>query len=194
MLENNIEYISEKYSKDDYVNLHLDINSNNDTWKIAIDIFTSRFNERYFNPIKKLLKCPRKNGFAIMALNCLLIDTFYQFENGVNSTSIHNKEKYVSFLLNNLSSIIASEDIAIKFYKSIRCGILHSAQTKDGSTLCYKSNDAIEYRNNHNSINVNVCKFSDEMLIYFNNYISRLNSGYLNTRKNFIKKMNYIFS
>lgn len=188
---NGISMTSNNYAVNDYLNLNLNIYSKDDIWNVAIKIFFDRFEERYFNPIKALMKKPKINGFAIMALNCLLIDTFYQFEEGLKETK-ENKNCYTSFLLTYFSTVFTSLDLATKFYKDIRCGILHSAQTQNGSMLAFENSKIAEYINNNHSIKVNVVSFSEMMHEYFCVYIKRLNDGDRRTRENFIRKMNYI--
>lgn len=183
--------ISAKYVASDFLNIKLKLESPNGDWEKAIKIFEDRFIERYFDPIDLLIKNPKLNGFAIMALNCLLVETFYQFEKGFDKTT-NNREEYVSFLMNNLSCIVTSKNMANHFYKDIRCGILHSAETKNGSILSIDSDIAIESIEGKDSIKVNVSTFSKKIKEYFQSYILKLRTADNNKRENFIKKMNYI--
>lgn len=191
MERNGVGMITNRYRAQDYLDLQLEVDSEDGKWETAIEIFTDRFTERYFDPVCDLQKNSEKNGFAIMALNCLLIDTFYQFEEGVEETT-KNKACYTKFLQEHLSEIVSSSVMAMKFYKDIRCGILHSAQTKNGSMLSTESEIAIEFINGKSSIKVNVNMFSEEMKRYFESYIVRLRYGDKKTRENFITKMYYI--
>lgn len=191
MERNGVGMISGKYVANDFLKINLSLSSSSDDWDKAIEIFEDRFRERYFSPINLLIHNPELNGFAIMALNCLLVDTFYQFEEGLEQTN-NNRECYVNFLKSHLSSIVASENMAKRFYKDIRCGILHSAQTNNGSMLAFENGRAIEYINGHTSIKVNVKVFSYEMINYFQSYIYRLKSADKKTRENFIRKMHYV--
>lgn len=126
-----------------------------------------------------------------MAMNCLLVDTFYQFENGLEKTK-DNKNCYVTFLQKYMCRIISCADMAERFYKDIRCGILHSAQTQNRSMLAFENGAAVEYINGHASIKVNIVKFSDELGGYFREYIERIRSGEEKTQENFITKMHYV--
>ena len=63
---------------------------------LAIDFFRDRIQGRYFNQIYELNRDTFVNGFTSMAICCLLIDTFYQFENGVKKTT-DNKRCYTSW-------------------------------------------------------------------------------------------------
>ena len=50
-------YISGKYTKPDYLNLHLQIDSPQAKWNKAIEIFEDRIGGRFFTPISELLQC-----------------------------------------------------------------------------------------------------------------------------------------
>lgn len=79
-------YISKDYKLEDYLRLKLRIDSNEDIWKSAMNIFISTINGRYFDAIDKLLEERTKYGFSIMVLECLVIDTFVKFRYGPKKT------------------------------------------------------------------------------------------------------------
>lgn len=193
MERNGVGMISQNYSAQDFNNLNLTINSDDVIWNRAIEMFTERFEERYFRPINVLSRDIEPNGFAIMSINCLLVDAFYQFEYGDLSTT-NNTQHYTTFLKRQLSSIIVDDRMARLFYKNIRCGILHSAQTYGGCMLSTECHQAIEFFGGRAYIKVNVGLFSNEMRQYFDSYVRRLRSGDETTRLNFITKMNYVCS
>ncbi len=165
MERHGIGMISLRYRAEDFLNLNLSVNEGD--WDTAIQIVYDRFHERYFSTIhylsydfkenrenrKYIISVDKveKNGIAIMALNCLLIDTFYQFEYGLKSSNDFNPitrsdkvgPNYKQFLRQKLPGIFMAEgpsptgdDFAELFYKDIRCGILHSAQTKKLQYAC----------------------------------------------------------
>lgn len=84
--------ISPKISSADFNKFKLTENSSDNTWKKAINIFDDRYTSRFINPILELsnnkkISIWEFSGFAIMALNCLLIETLNQFYYGVNDTN-----------------------------------------------------------------------------------------------------------
>ena len=192
MYRDNRRYIAENDTREDYLNLSLNINSANDKWDRAIEIFKSRIDGRYFTPMRTLIEYDvNSNGFAAMALCCLLIETLLQFQNGWPQTPGSNKEKYTQFLKENFAHIF-DEHTAARFYSDIRCGILHSGQTKNGSCLTYNTEYII---NNHQNgvMMVNVQRISSELFLYFQRYCEELTQPQNATiRKNFIIKMNDI--
>lgn len=69
------------------------------------------------------------SGFSVMALDCLLIETLQQFKKGESDTPRGCGEKYyVEFLTDTSFNEYFSEDMAKKFYKHIRNGILHQTE------------------------------------------------------------------
>ena len=184
-------YISLNFKKSDFANLNLVLESSNEVWKKAVDIFNDRINGRFIEPITSLRYNASKNGFVIMAVDCLLIDTFYQFENGLDENSNNNKRNYCSFLYKNFQSLFATKEQAEEFYIKIRCGILHSAQTKSNGVLTIDRENPIEFQND--VLYVSVEKFTDCLMLYFYEYKQKLlNNENQKLRENFIKKMNFI--
>ena len=126
-------------------------------WQIAIEIFEDRINYRYLDAVKQLQESDdryyvehrqRRFGFSMMALDCLLIETLAQFYNGLpESPSRENSSFYISFLWQGsfiLKSAFDNESKAKLFYKTIRNGILHQAETKDSSTIWFRDKEQTE--------------------------------------------------
>lgn len=151
MLVDRTIYISPSYAREEYLKLNLKADSPLETWERAISIFRDRIEGRFLNPIKDLIDYPSRNtnkvmvnGFAAMGLMCLLIDTFMQFKNGYPQSvlnSIENRMEYTDFM----STALRFDPVeAERFYDDIRCGILHSAETKNGSCLVPENTFPIE--------------------------------------------------
>lgn len=164
---NNETYISIHYNKEDFLRLRLSANSE-ENWENAIDIFNDRIKGRYLNVVKKLIEEDNIiiDGFSIMALDCLLIETLLQFKNGWDVTKNGNRTQYTKFLKEEFSQIFISDDLADKFYGDIRCGILHSAQTYRKSKLTFDVDYIVKLNviNEEVHINVNVKKFTEAIL------------------------------
>lgn len=109
-----------------------------------------RIDENYFSPIERVNMClsklavPENTAFITIGINCILIELFFEIKNGFDesrdSGAVGNAYKEILPLLD--SNI--SEDLAIKFYKGIRCGILHQGQTKDDTALTYQLETVFE--------------------------------------------------
>ncbi len=184
--------ISTRFRNEDYLSLH--INPHDDIgWDTAIRIFDDRIKGRYINPAQELISNVNNNGFAVMAIVCLLIETMYQFTRGIDRTENGNKDKYSNFLIELLraENCLVSKKVAIQFYDCIRCGILHQGQTKNGSRLSTSDKGVIWVEDD--VLFVSVSQLLDVVARYVNDYESRLRDlNNVSLRTNFISKMDYI--
>ena len=64
-----------------------------------------------------------------MAISCLMIETLESFKQGEKDTKRISQKMFVDFFKTEEKHFPDFKDIAIDFYKSIRCGILHQAET-----------------------------------------------------------------
>lgn len=191
-MEYNSEiYLSPKYKKNDFRDLHLSVDSNDDVWRKAVEIFTDRIEGRFLSQIQILTNDINTNGFSIMALNCLLIETMFQFKIGKKTTPTSNSDQYSNFLQDTFPTVFTSYDSAKAFYSDIRCGILHSAQTKGCSKLTCDNSYVVRY--DDGGVTVSVEQFSTLLNQYFEEYTQKLlDSSQVLLRTNFIKKMRYV--
>ena len=181
-------YIAPGYTKEEYINLKLSVNSNEATWQKAIDIFKARMEKRFFDKIDLLLKNDSEDAFAAMAVCCLLVETLAQFYEGKNDFKNCSQREYTIFLSRELN---LKKDTATTFYANVRCGILHAAQTSKNVVLCLGGQEILFYQNN--SMFVDVEKFADKLKEYCENYCGRLSDQKnKEARSNFVKKMNFI--
>lgn len=203
MYKNEKTYISNNYSKEDFIQLQLTQYSTDEVWESAIEIFEDRIYGRYLLVIDEILKLNDfTNAFSAMAIMCLLIETLYQFQNGIDESRERlsnrsyrglSKTAFCKFLsksqyFNNQFT----QNTAGVFYNDIRCGILHQAQTKRGSQLTIESEANLVIEIPH-GIRVNVLLFRDSLKNEYYHYIESLrdrNNEML--RINFITKMNFI--
>ncbi len=208
-------HISKDYTLRDYLNLKLHINSSEKIWEKAIKMFKSRIKERYFDAIDKLYEEEMyKYGFAIMTLECLLIDTFVKFRYGPNATKSgkyikkdienaqserfrkyeyakENKRRFRIFLEEFLIIENDAKLVSEKFYEDIRCGIMHYGLTENTSRLtCDDSKLFTILKNGDISVDVYIMK--KKLEDYFNTYIQEIrNSDNTELRNFFILAMNY---
>lgn len=191
---NNESFISLRYTKDDFLDLRLRLNSD-ENWDTAIEIFQDRIQGRYLNVIDELISRDElmRDGFIIMALNCLLIETLLQFKNGWDETEGGNRRSYSDFLVSEFPHIFNSK-LASKFYSDIRCGILHSAQTKGKSKLTFNEDYVVKLMKfqNREYVKVDVKNITLEIIDYYNRYLNMIKENIDDVRENFRKKMLYI--
>jgi len=126
----------------------------NSDWESAINLFSTRLDRKFFNPISELIKQKKQKGegFTIVTTQCALIESLASFRNGqiynhsMNKSSPkfeynRSRDMFVSFL--------QTDDIfennfwvwddgkrkknlpfdANKFYSEVRCGLMHEART-----------------------------------------------------------------
>jgi len=164
------------------------------------------------------------SGYAIMSLICLFIETIEQFCNGnIKNTQNYPSAKCLFFphLLGKrkeknqisndavtfwnffqrspeLKKFFHNQEAANVFYKSFRCGLLHSGQTKGKSLIHIRKDEPIlrwiDKNNINNGISIHRRLFFDEVLKVYNNFIEDLEKPHnLNFRKKtLMKKMNFI--
>jgi hypothetical protein len=87
-----------------------------------------RFTERY---IKPTLAPADRHGFTMMAISCLMIEAFVSLQNGWK-TSDGKGELAVSLFFDGEDQFRDFKGHAKAFYKNVRCGILHQAETNQG--------------------------------------------------------------
>lgn len=91
------------------------------------DFIKQRFSERYITP----LEAEKKNGFCIMAVCCLMIETLESFYQGWPNTNGKSKSAFCFFFDRNVQ-FSAFHGHAQNFYVHVRCGILHQGETTEG--------------------------------------------------------------
>jgi hypothetical protein len=100
-------------------------------WEKAVEIFLDRIQTRYLEHIDRIIG-HHTSGFAVLALDCTLIETLEQFRRGKRKTPSKKGEAYfVAFLTGTSFRKHFGEDTAKMFYRQIRCGLLHQTETLD---------------------------------------------------------------
>lgn len=157
-------------------------------WEAAFeDYFRPRLALRYLDPIKVLQEngTYQGEGFSIAAIQCTLIEFLESCRQGLKYRHLRNGEQlgpneysssksiFVTFLRDrDPFSKTFDETSAADFYASVRCGLLHEAQTKNGWKIMAKGSDGIVadvkerivYRDN----------FQSALLAYVESYKSAL--------------------
>lgn len=198
MLEFMKTFISDEYTYENYVDLQFKENSTEEVWKEAIKIFVSRINSRYFCAIDKLMKGENVRGmltygFAIVTLQCALIDTFAKFRYGPDKTK--NSDRFISFLEEYLIPDGKEEKLAKRVYKDIRCGLVHSGSTANKSGLsCHLPQlvTVLDKTKKKGPISLDLVVLDRKLREYFNEYINKLKDKECELRKNFVYTMDMV--
>ncbi|WP_143534761.1 hypothetical protein [Notoacmeibacter marinus] len=174
-------------------------------WKDACDrLLTTRLDDRYFQPISLIRSGSnyRGEGFAILTIQCSLIEFLAALrlgwnhkvgaQPGKNFQYGRSQDLYCGFLTQQspFSGLFTDEDRALNFYKNVRCGLVHEAQTKNGWKIWAGSaNDkAVDFE--HKVVNRDL--FGD----LINQYVEIYSKDLIFCRdlqQAFIRKMQYIY-
>jgi len=128
----------------------------NDNWERALQLFSKRLNRKFFNPLERIIKerVQQGEGFAILVVQCALIEMFSAFRKGKIYNHMKKKDSpkyeynsskqiFKEFLHNapifeNVFFHFDEKGKRIKdfpfssehFYTEVRCGLVHEARTK----------------------------------------------------------------
>lgn len=151
-----------------------------------INFIRERFTERYITPLKVDLK--KKNGFTIMAIACLMIETLESFYQGWPNTIRKSQLAFSSFFERN-KNFHFIKSFGQSFYRHVRCGILHQAETTGG--WCIQRAGPIF---NEQTKTINASKFLIEVENALLSYCSQLSTANWEDEiwKKFRKKMSSI--
>lgn len=195
MIEPIGTYISDKYTYEDYLELNFKVDSPKNIWKKAINIFVDRIVTRYFLAIDKLMErddryAMRKYGFAIITLQCSLIDTLAKFRYGADKQK--NKERFENFLKEYFIFGDNAEILVRKIYEDIRCGLVHSGATDNKSGLSCECIELISLLPN-GAISLDLTILQEKLKRYFFEYVQNLTKKKeTELRKNFVYTMNIV--
>jgi len=171
--------LSSKVTVDDY---HRMLNKMD---KDAIaNLVVSRFTERYLDPIES--GTDTKSGFTIMAVCCLMIEAMESFLQGLESSDGKSKKMFSSFFARE-NEFATFSLVSAAFYKHIRCGILHQAETT-GGWLIHRKGPL------HGQNKINATAFAKALRKCLNTYADKLRSGPWESVEwdNLRKKMEFI--
>jgi hypothetical protein len=184
-------FISPNYTAEDWKQLKF---SSKEDWEKAVGIFRDRIWGRFFNPISAMENCPFC-GFAVLCLDCLLIETYQQFINGVLETPQGKTGTYFEHFLTQTSfKEWFDNDKAGKFYKQFRNGLLHQAEVKESSLVKIGEDiPLVKFTEDKKGLVINRKKFHRHLIKEFESYMEKLlNPSEKLVRKNFRKKMDFI--
>ena len=196
--------ISLQYTDEDWRKLNFDDES---SWQKAIDMLEARISERYFSPVDLLIKAEqnlhfsqRKFGFAIVAIDCLLVETFESFIEGIENSDGQSRKLFVRFLTTRPRfEKYFSKEAARRFYTQFRSGILHQGEVQGNGLVWSVGSLAMDV---DGRMVINRTAFHQALKEEFNDYIFalrnpdkaifKLPSPEINLRENLRKKMNAI--
>jgi len=166
---------------------YLRLEDNKDRERIA-DFIQERFTERYITPLRgdPLIK----HGFCTMAICCLMIETLESFCRGWPNSNRQSELAFCSFF-DRCPDFEVFRGYATGFYRHVRCGILHQAETTNGWRIRRKG-PLFESLTK----TINATEFHNVLEQQLKNYCERLKQSDWSSEiwQNFRKKMKSIIS
>ncbi len=164
--------------------------SQQDAWEKATRILHDRIYGRFLRVVPCIKKLEGA-GFAIMALDCLLIETLHQFQNGWLETQQGRSIEAFRKSLQCTPEFRGAFNLhrAELFYSHIRNGILHQAEIKPPSTIVRKDN-LVEDVDSGAGVQVNRDLFHQALVAAFDRYLRELRSEE-NLPPNRLKKLRH---
>ncbi len=190
-------YIAPGYRDEDWKKLNLDDDASSD-WAKAIKILEARIKGRYLDPADMLISADQKEspknrrfGFSVLAIDCLLVETFQAFIEGRKETRNLSEKMFKLFLTTRPAfSSYFNQQRAKRFYYDFRCGILHQAEVPADSVV-WSVGPLVKV--DGKKMTINRTKFHDALKKEFDAYLKDLaNSLNIQPRRNFRKKMDNI--
>jgi len=156
------------------------------------DFIYKRFNERYILPFKNN---PRKHGFSMMAVACLMIEALESFWQGLKDSKRYENgkkiwgEDFFEDFFKHCDELRDFKGQGEDFYKHVRCGILHQAETKNGWKI-RRDGDLLE----KDTKTINATEFLKQLKKYLKRYRKDLETHDLedNIWVKFKEKMDYV--
>lgn len=158
-----------------------------DQWSRAIAAIEGRFRARFLDPADAIGTLdsldkgsfPEGRGFAIVALDCLLIEALFGYEagerTGLEGTGTGDAFIKVLSKAEPFKKWFDQEGRAESFARAVRNGILHDGETREG-WLVWKTSgtDAIVSRLSDRRLVLYRDEFHAAVTAYFTSYLNRL--------------------
>lgn len=144
-------------------------------WSRAIEAIRTRIEKRYFASVS-CLRSSQHAGFAVLALDCLLLETIESFRNGRRASNSGESRAACIRLLTESPHFRAhfNEERASRFFAAVRNGLLHDGETRDGWLVKRSKRYSIVQDLGDGYIVVNRNKFHAAIEAEFGDYISGL--------------------
>lgn len=193
--------ISPKYTVDYWRGLELDPEKpKQEDWLKAVDVLRDRIQSRFIKPAQSLIDFDKTNkpqsfGFAILALDCLVLETIQGFRQGVTNHTGQSGPLFRAFLsdwqpfINCLGPGMVATTKADEFYRQGRCALHHSGATEKMTVGI--SGPMMKFADGE--VTVNRTLFHIELAAEFDRYLAVLSDPLsVDPRRKFLQKMNPI--
>ncbi|HEY3456485.1 MAG TPA: gamma-glutamylcyclotransferase family protein [Bryobacteraceae bacterium] len=167
----------------------------NEAWREVIGAMRRRIQERFLTPIQELARydeqaaLPFRPGFAILALDCLLIDTIQSFREGrVSTGDVSSARSFKNFLRAPSFSDFKDKD-RDAFFKYVRNAILHNGETRKNWKIRIDTDRMLERGPATDTRTINRQHFHAAIEQEFKDFFALLESGEAKAREQFLRRM-----
>lgn len=192
--------IASKFTVGDYDKLRPRLDPTNPqaegAWPEAIKVLRRRIEERFLSPVDQLIggssPTPSVPGFAILALDCLLIDTIQSFREGrVTTGEVSPARSFKDFLKNSSRFRDFNSEDREKFFHYVRNGLLHNGETR-GDWKVRADTATMLTRADSGTRTINRTLFHRAIVEEFEEYCALLGTGQTAVREKFLRRMDAI--
>jgi hypothetical protein len=159
-------------------------------WTYAINIVEDRIRGRWLNAADRLLSEPY-SGFAILALDCIVLESLWGFMNG--EAVARGKEQQVYREMLTGPKFAWTDALSEDFL--VRNGVIHDAETRRG-WLIGKTvpSSVMRQPEKHGGYKLNRTKFHHAVKVTFEDWVAKLRAGDADLRSKMRRRMNQIIS
>ena len=161
-------------------------------WDIAVDIVEDRIKGRWLDAADQLINVPH-SGFAILALDCIVLESLWGFMKGCAVPRRGEQQVYRDILTG--VHFGWSDDQSDSFRELVRNGIIHDAETRS-RWLVEKTvpRSIVPQVNKQGDYVLNRTMFHGALKAVFEDWIARLRAGDVVSRGNMRNRMNQIIT
>lgn len=185
--------LASKFTIGSYLEIRDKLSSqeSSEEWKLVLDAFHRRISERFLKPIEELLKQDKsltmRSGFAILALDCLLIDTIQSFREGrIKTGETSTAKSFKNFLKAASFSDFKSKDRG-EFFADVRNGLFHNGETRGNWKIRRDTDQLLLKKDNSRIINRSI--FHERIIVEFNRLCQDLKVPESSQRRLFLDRM-----
>ena len=161
-------------------------------WNNAIDIVEDRIRGRWLDA-GDLLVGESHSGFAILALDCIVLESLWGFMNGKAVPQRHAQLVYRDILTGPRFGWTAGQSEA--FRKFVRNGVIHDAETRRGWLVGKTTPSSVTpQRDKAGGYKLNRTKFHYALKGTFEDWIARLRADHPGVRAKMRDRMNQIIA
>ncbi len=160
-------------------------------WERAIDVIQGRIQARFLGCADELQDI-QYAGFAILALDCLLIETVQAFRSGTHAKTNESREAFRTFLTSSpqFRNFFLGNTVD-DFYRNVRNGLLHDGETRSGWLVRAGRKYELVQRQPNGFVIVNREKFHQALVQEIRAYLMNLSNPLeRELRKNLIRALN----